>query len=207
MYCYIFGALPVNEFNFKINDNDIVIAADAGLKNIEKFNISPDYIIGDFDSLGYKPDLDNTIVHPIEKDDTDTLLAIKKAFDLGYKNFRVFGCTGGRLDHTLANVQAASFITNNCGKAIFYGDSENFTVIKNDIYYFDESNAGNISIFALTSCNNVCIKGLYYELDNVKLTPDFPLGVSNKFINKKAEISVENGKLLIIWDNNEQNIY
>ena len=113
MYCYIFGAIPIDSFNLKINENDIVIAADAGIINVRKFNIKPDYIIGDFDSLGYTPTDSNTIIHPIEKDDTDTMLAVKLGFKKGYKDFRIFGGIGGRLDHTFANIQTASYIAEN----------------------------------------------------------------------------------------------
>ncbi len=201
MYCYIFGAMPIKSFDFNISETDLVIAADSGIKNTEKFNITPNLVIGDFDSLGYKPEGDNIITHPIEKDDTDTLLAVKYAFKKGYKSFRIFGCIGGRLDHTFANIQTASYIAENGGNAVFYGDNENFTVIKNSKIEFEEHHTGNLSVFALEECTNVNIKGLYYEMENGQLTPIFPLGVSNKFISKKAEISVENGTLLIIWEN------
>lgn len=200
MYCYIFGAIPVNSFDFKISENDIVIAADSGIINAQKFNIEPDYIIGDFDSLGYTPTDSNTIIHPIEKDDTDTMLAVKLGFEKGYKNFRIFGCIGGRLDHTFANIQTASYIAENNGKAVFYGNNENLTVIKNDKINFSEETKGNISIFALEDCKNVNIKGLYYELENGCLSTNFPLGTSNKFNDKEATISIEKGKLLIIWE-------
>ncbi len=202
MYCYIFGALPVEKFSFTITENDLVIAADAGTNNAKRLNITPNLIIGDFDSLGYIPNEGNTLIHPKEKDDTDTLLAIKEAFHKGYKNFRIFGCVGGRLDHTIANIQAASYITENGGNAIFYGNNENFTVIKNSKIEFEKNKTGNISIFALENCKNVSIKGLYYETENNNLSTNFPLGVSNKFINKYSLISVEKGKLLIIWENN-----
>lgn len=205
MYCYIFGALPVNTFYFNITDKDIVIAADSGIKNTQKFNISPDYIIGDFDSLGYKPDSENVLIYPVEKDDTDTLLAVKKALSMGYKSFRIFGCIGGRLDHTFANIQTAAFIAENGGNVVFYGNYENLTVIKDSEFEFTENNFGNISVFALTNCNNVNINGLFYELENGVLSPDFPLGVSNKFINKKASVSVKDGKLLILWESNNTN--
>ena len=200
MYCYIFGAIPIDTFNFKINENDIIIAADAGIKNTHKFNIKPDFIIGDFDSLGYTPTDSNTIIHPIEKDDTDTMLAVKYGFEKGFKNFRIFGGIGGRLDHTFANIQTASYIAENDGNAVFYGKNECFTVIKNNEINFPKESKGNISIFALEDCKNVNINGLYYELENGCLSPDFPLGVSNKFNNKEATISVEEGKLLIIWE-------
>lgn len=201
MICYIFGALPVDNFNFKITEDDFVIAADSGLKNTDKFNITPDIIIGDFDSLGYKPESDNVIPYPIEKDDTDTLLAIKYALKLGYKNFRIFGCIGGRLDHTIANIQAAMYITENGGSSIFYGNTENFTIIKNSRFDFAEIYSGNVSVFALEESKKINIKGLFYEVENGELTPNFPLGVSNKFINKEASVSVKEGKLLLIWEN------
>lgn len=201
MYCYIFGAMPVKSFNFEISKNDIVIAADSGIKNAQKFNIEPDYIIGDFDSLGFIPQKDNTIIYPVEKNDTDTMLAVKLGFEKGYKSFRIFGCLGGRLDHTFANIQTATYITENNGDSVFYGDNENFTVIKNNKITFNETHRGNISIFALENSENVSIKGTYYELENGVLSPDFPLGASNKFNNKPTCISVEQGKLLIIWEN------
>lgn len=200
MYCYIFGALPVDSFGFQIEENDIVIAADAGIINTRKFSIKPDYIIGDFDSLGFTPTDIKTIIHPIEKDDTDTMLAVKSGFEKGYKKFRIFGCIGGRLDHTFANIQTASYITENSGSAVFYGNNENFTVIKNNKITFSEKNKGNISIFALENCRNVNINGTYYELENGALSANFPLGTSNKFNNKEATVSVEEGKLLIIWE-------
>lgn len=200
MYCYIFGAIPIDTFDFKFNKNDIVIAADAGIKNTHKFNIKPDFIIGDFDSLGYTPTDSNTIIHPIEKDDTDTMLAVKFGFEKGYNNFRIFGGIGGRLDHTFANIQTSSYIAENNGNAVFYGNNECFTVIKNNEIKFPKESRGNISIFALEDCKKVNINGLYYELENACLSPDFPLGVSNKFNNKEATISVEEGKLLIIWE-------
>lgn len=205
MYCYIFGALPIEAFDFEISKEDLVIAADAGINNTHRFDIKPDYIIGDFDSLGYTPTDKNTIIHPVEKDDTDTMLAVKAGLKMGYKNFRIFGGVGGRLDHTFANIQTACYIVENNGTAIFYGIKENFTVIKNNHITFCKENKGNISIFALEECENVNIKGAYYELENGKLSVNFPLGTSNKFNNKEVTISVEKGKILIIWERQGKN--
>lgn len=205
MFCYIFGALPVEEFNFEILKEDLVIAADAGIKNAQHFGIIPDYIIGDFDSLGYTPTDKNTIIHPIEKDDTDTMLAVKSGLEKGYSNFRIFGGIGGRLDHSFANIQTACYIAENNGNAVFYGNNENFTVIKNNQITFHEESKGNLSIFALEECEDVNIKGAYYELENGRLSVNFPLGTSNKFNNKEVTISVGNGKLLIIWERQGEN--
>ena len=204
MYCYIFGAMPIDTFDFEISKDDIVIAADAGILNTKKLNITPDFIIGDFDSLGYVPSDSSTIVHPVEKDDTDTILAVKLGLSKGYKSFRIFGGLGGRLDHTYANIQTAAHIAENGGNALFFGNKENLTVLKNSQIRFTKDNKGNISIFALEDCENVNIKGTYYELENGTLSADFPLGVSNKFNNKDVTISVENGKLLIIWERQDK---
>lgn len=205
MFCYIFGALPVEEFNFEILKEDLVIAADAGIKNAQHFGIIPDYIIGDFDSLGYTPTDKNTIIHPIEKDDTDTMLAVKSGLEKGYSNFRIFGGIGGRLDHSFANIQTACYIAENNGNAVFYGNNENFTVIKNNQITFHKESKGNLSIFALEECEDVNIKGAFYELENGRLSVNFPLGTSNKFNNKEVTISVGNGKLLIIWERQGEN--
>ena len=205
MYCYIFCAMPIDSFDYIINKEDIVIAADSGIINTQKFNIKPDYIIGDFDSLGYTPSDSNTIIHPIEKDDTDTMLAVKLGLEKGYKNFRIFGGIGGRLDHTYANIQTASYVSENGGNAIFYGSNENLTVLKNNQITFDKENKGNISIFALEESKNVNIKGTYYELNNGNLSINFPLGTSNKFNNQETVISVDNGKLLVIWERQREN--
>lgn len=202
--CYIFGSLDVSEFDFKINDEDIVIAADAGLKNTEKFKITPDYVVGDFDSLCYTPKGTNVIRHPVQKDETDTILAVDVGFEKGYKDFIILGCLGGRLDHTFASIQTAAYIAEKGGNAVLIDNETYLTVIKNNKICFTENNKGLISVFACSGrASGVSEQNLLYELNNAELTPDFPLGVSNEFIGKKSTISVEDGKICIIW--NEKN--
>ncbi len=204
--CIIFGALKINTegFNLNKNDNDIVIAADKGLETLKELNIKANYIIGDFDSLGYIPEGENIIKHPKIKDDTDTMLCVKTALNMGYKYFEIYGCIGGRLDHTIANIQTASYIADNNGVAVFF-DTESktaLTVIKTNSISFSTDCKGNISVFSLCDKSvGVNEKGLLYELSDAVLTADFPLGVSNEFMGKSSSISVKNGKLCIIWDN------
>ncbi len=203
--CIIFGALEINTegFNLYKNENDIIIAADKGLETLKELNIKPDYIIGDFDSLGYIPEGKNIIKHPKIKDDTDTMLCIKTALNMGYNYFEIYGCIGGRLDHTIANIQTASFIADNNSFAVFF-DNENktaLTVIKNSSISFSSECKGNISVFSVCDkSTGVTEKGFLYELSDAVLTADFPLGVSNEFIGKNSLINVEKGKLCIIWN-------
>lgn len=205
--CWIFGALEVRESCFNVNENDLVIAADAGLNTLKQKNITPDLIVGDFDSLGMKPEGDNVIAHPVRKDDTDTLLALKLGLSKGYRSFIIYGGLGGKLDHTLANIQTASFAAENGANAVFIADDTFLTVIKNSSISFSEKCEGRISVFAIGGTSSgVTEKGLLYELNDTDISPDFPVGVSNEFTGKKAFISVSDGKLCVIW-NGKNNSY
>ena len=132
------------------------------------------------------------------------MLCVKTALDMGYKYIEVYGCIGGRLDHTIANIQTASYIAENNGVAVFYDDKNKtaLTVIKNNSISFLPECNGNISVFSVSDKSiGVNEKGLFYELTDGVLTNDFPLGISNEFIGKESFVSVKNGKLCIIWDN------
>ena len=199
--CFIFGSMPIEEIPIMPCDNDLIIAADAGLKNAERFNLKPDYIVGDFDSLEYVPDGSNVIKHPVKKDETDTILAVDVAFEKGYNNFIIYGCLGGRLDQTIASIQTAAYITEKGGNAVFIDNETYMTVINNNNICFSEDNKGTVSVFSLSEKSyGVCENGLLYELENAELTSDYPLGVSNEFIKKDAKISVEKGKICVIWN-------
>ncbi len=202
--CFIFGSMATDKIPLTPSEGDLIIAADGGLKTLEKFNIKPDLIVGDFDSLNYIPKGDNVIKHPVQKDETDTILAVDTAINKGYYNFVVYGCLGGRLDHTVASIQTASYIAEKGGNAVFIDCDTFLTVIKNSEIKFNEENEGLISIFAVSGiAEGVNAKNLLYALDNAKLTPDYPLGVSNEFTGENADICVSKGKLCIIWNGNK----
>ena len=203
--CIIFGALPVDKSIIKIHNDDFVIAADAGLNTLNEYGISPNLILGDFDSFqGIIPTGDNVILHPTKKDDTDTILAIKEGLNKGFKEFIIYGCLGGRLDHTFANIQAACFVAENGGNAVLINNETYLTVLKDSSIDFSSDCSGNISVFAVSEeATGVTEANLLYELNNATLSPDFPLGISNEFIGKNATVSVEKGKLCIIWDNTD----
>ena len=202
--CYIFGALDCSPVDFKPQENDLIIAADGGYRTLKKLNIKPDLVVGDFDSLGVIPENESIVKHPVKKDDTDTLLAIKIGLEKGYKSFVIYGAVGGRLDHTVATIQAAAFVAENGGTAYIYDGNYTVTAIKNSAIKFKASSKGYISVFALSGiAKGVTIKGLLYELNNAEITPSFPLGVSNEFIGKDSEISIADGVLTIIFEGNK----
>ena len=202
MRCFIFGALTVNYMPIKPTENDYIIAADKGYEHIKKLGFPPNLIVGDFDSLGFVPQGENVKRLNVKKDDTDTAHAAMLAFDKGYREFIFYGCTGGKLEHSIANVQLAKAIAEKGGKALFIGDNESFTVIKDSSIAFDERHNGRISVFSLSDVSEgVTEEGLLYSLNDATLYNDNPLGVSNEFIGIHSKISVKNGFLLIITEN------
>ncbi|MDR1560032.1 MAG: thiamine diphosphokinase, partial [Clostridiales bacterium] len=103
---------------------DYVIAADGGLRHLERAGVAPDLIVGDFDSLGHTPDAGNIVKLNVEKDDTDTMSAVRIGLKRGFRLFYIHCGMGGRLDHTLANIQTLAFILRAGGMGVLFGEKE-----------------------------------------------------------------------------------
>lgn len=199
--CYIFGAALGLPESFNPSADDLIIAADAGYLKLKELGVTPHITVGDFDSLEKTPTDTEIIKHPIRKNDTDTLLAVKIGLDKGYKRFCLYGCAGGRLDHTLANLQTLSFIASNKACGYLKGEDFTATALKDSSLEFSSEKKGNISVFSATDECEISIDGLLYTLDNSRITYNFPLGVSNEFIGKKSKITVHKGTAIIVWQN------
>ena len=199
--CVIFCAGEFDTLAAPVGDG-LVIAADGGYRHCVHLGIHPDVILGDFDSLGYAPE--GSQVFPVEKDDTDSMLAVRRGLSLGCNRFLIYGgLDGPRLDHTIANLQTLQSLADQGAQGIFVGKSSLATVISGGCVRFPARSEGLISVFCMGSdANGVTIQGLQYELSGGTLSAGFPLGVSNHFIGRSSEISVENGSLLIIYDRN-----
>ena len=111
--------------------DDVVVAADGGLSHLQARGITPTLTVGDFDSLGTSPSGENVMTFPVEKDDTDTMLAVKILWERGVREFRLLAGTGGRSDHTLANLQTLLWVARRGGRAVLCGEGECFTVLHN----------------------------------------------------------------------------
>lgn len=198
--CVIFCAAGFDALAAPLKEEDLVIAADGGLIHTEKLHITPHIILGDFDSLGYAPEGAN--VFPVEKDDTDAMLAVRRGLQLGYREFVLYGSLDGpRLDHTVANFQTLGYLCDHGASGYLVGKSYIVTALRNGTLRFPAGCTGTVSVFCLgEAAGGVTIRGLYYPLEKGTLTPYFPLGVSNHFTGEAAEISVETGTLLVLWD-------
>lgn len=201
--CYITGAGSHHYFdNFTPEDDDLVIAADGGYIFNSLHNIRTDIVIGDLDSLeddSLSGDENLIKLNPV-KDETDMLCAVNKGIEKGYTEFHLFGGTGGRTAHTIANLQLLNYLALKGMQGFLYSENEVMTVIRNGSISFDSSKNGYISVFAAdTECEGVTETGLKYTVDGYSMNNHFPVGVSNEFIGQNSTISVKKGSLLIIY--------
>ena len=196
----IFCAAEFDRLAEAVGPEDFVLAADGGLRHLEQLNIRPHGILGDFDSLGYTPR--GAEVFPVEKDDTDAMLAARKGLELGYREFLFYGALDGpRLDHTVANFQTLQFLADRGASAYLVGRDYLVSVVKNGTLAFPAGAKGIVSVFCMGSdARGVTLTGLHYPLENGTLTAGFPLGVSNHFTGTDARITVTDGSLLVLWD-------
>lgn len=198
--CLIFCAAEFDSLACPICDGDYILAADGGLRHLEKLNLVPHGIIGDFDSLGYIPE--GAQVFPVEKDDTDAMLAARKGLELGFREFIFYGSLDGRrLDHTIANFQTLQFLHDHGATGYLVGKDYLVTVAGEETLKFPAEAAGILSLFCLgPNAEGVTLENLHYPLSKSTLASGFPLGVSNHFIGKPARITVEKGSILALWD-------
>ena len=198
--CIIFCAAEFDTLVEPIEKEDCVLAADGGFAHLKKLGLEPTGVIGDFDSLGYVPG--DARVYPVEKDDTDAMLAARLGLEQGCDRFVIYGgLDGPRLDHTLANFQTLQFLADRGGESYLVGRDYLVTVLKQGRLRFPAEATGILSVFCMgEDAKGVNLRNLQYPLENGTLTAGFPLGVSNHFIGKPAEISLESGSLLILWD-------
>ena len=197
--CVIFSAGEFKELCTPVEADHLLIAADGGLAHLEQLGLKPDIILGDFDSLGYIPQ--GAEVYPVEKDDTDTMLAIKKGLELGCDRFYLYGAADGKwVDHTLANFQALHYLAERGARGWLIGNLQIITAIHNDKLVLPPSCCQELSIFCLgKDARGVSIRGMKYELEDGVLTASFPLAARNQFVQKTATVEVKDGTLLLIW--------
>ncbi len=212
----------------ELYEADYVIACDKGWQYAERLGLSPDLILGDFDSV--PPPMTSVPVEhfPTRKDDTDTMLAARRALAMGYRDIAVACAFGGRFDHALANLQTAAFLASHGARTRLVGtdtDALAFAGANADALAFDRTDidvrtfAGantdapafvrterfprrdgwSLSVFALSDiCQGVSIRGTEYVCTDETLTNTFPIGISNAWASEEAEISVRSGILLVM---------
>ncbi len=183
-----------------IAPNDYIICADSGYDYAIDAGIYPDLLIGDFDSIKALPKCDNTITLPVEKDVTDSVAAFDEGVKLGYTSFVLFGGTGGRFEHTFANISLMADASRKNLDFIMIDDKHIFRSITNSSLKIPYRPNQQVSVFAYGGkAVGVTEKGFHYSLNDYDLCVfNGSLGTSNDIIEEYGEISVKSGTLVII---------
>ena len=202
--CVIVGGTDISNYdriNTIITSEDYVIFCDSGLKHMQKLAAMPSLIVGDFDSHE-NPQLDiETIVLPCEKDDTDTVFAVKEAIRRGYTDFLLIGVIGARLDHTLGNVYILEYLDEHGLKGKIIDDYSEMELVSREPAYIEDSYAFFSLINITGIAKGITIENAKYLLKDAEITCGYQYGVSNEVISgQTAKVSVKEGKLLLIKD-------
>lgn len=198
--CIIFCAGERGEIDFELHHDDFVICCDAGFKAACEMGIEPDLIMGDFDSYSEKlPDGIETMRFPVEKDDTDSMLAVREGLKRGYREFVLLFPLGGRLDHTYANIQTLAFLLEHGAEGILIGPRDTVRLLRNGTLTLDRKENKTFSLFAfMGTAKGVSLSGMQYSLDNAEVTEAFPIGLGNHILEPQGIVTVTDGTLLII---------
>lgn len=204
--CVIVGGAEIKNYDLireYLKNDDFFIFCDSGLNHQEKLCFKPNLIIGDFDSHS-KPSLNNEfeiIVLPCEKDDTDTIFAVKEAIKRGYNDVLMIGVVGGRMDHTLGNVYSLFMLSSKKIKAKILDDySEMEIILQGERVRVNKKFKYFSIVNILGKAKGIDITGAKYNLNNAEITSEYQYGISNEVSkdNEEAEIFVREGSLLLI---------
>ena len=200
--CVLIGAGEIKDYESAkalVNEDDTVVCADGGYVHAEKMGLEIDCVIGDFDS-SEKPDCFSTRILPVEKDVTDTFYCAQEFVNRGYTDFLLLGMSGGRFDHTYANIQTLCYLSNRNCNAVMIDETNKIYILKENEAIIHFTGYPNISFFSLfADVDNLEIKNAKYNLSSYKLKADDPLCVSNSFVDE-ADIFIKksSGSLLVV---------
>ena len=200
--CVIIGGAEIQAYAYIrscLREDDFLVFCDSGLRHMEALEAKPDLIVGDFDSH-CNPHLDvETIVLPHEKDDTDTMYAVKEMVKRGCDEFLLLGVIGARLDHTLGNVAILLYLDSLGKRASILDDYSEMEIVSRKPAQIDE----RYEFFSLLNISGIAkgidIENAKYPLRDAEISCEYPYGVSNEVLpGKTARVTVRCGRLLLI---------
>ena len=203
--CVIVGGASIGDYETvgaMLRQDDYMIYCDCGLRHMDGLGAEPDLIVGDFDSYS-NPEMETeTIVLPCEKDDTDTVFAVKEAIRRGFEDFLLIGVVGERLDHTLVNVSILLMLDSEGKEGTIIDDYSEMEIVSDRCEMpciIDDSYVYFSLINISGTARGVNIRGAKYTLENAEITCEYQYGVSNEVLTGcTAEVSVGEGRLLLV---------
>ena len=183
-----------------LREDDFVIACDRGYLYAKGQGIRPDLLVSDYDS--YDGPVEQSVsverFRP-EKDDTDTMIAIRYAVEHGFEELVLFSALGGRLDHLLGNLQAIVYAQAHGVRASILSPDTRVYTLSGGSLRLSRQPGWSLSVLAAEDrCTGLSIRGAKYPLEDAVLTNRFPLGVSNEWAEETAEITIREGIVLVV---------
>ena len=203
MRCVIISGSPdtnVEEIKSLCTSDDFIVCADSGYSFAKKAGLTPNLIIGDFDSLKEElPQNTEVVKLNTHKDDTDTEHCVMECIRRGYKDFLLLGSIGGRTDHTFANIATLAFLSEYNYNGIARNNGEEIRILKEGSYEMNNKKGLIFSVFPY-GCEsvNVTYKGAEYMLNNKTLTYNVSRGISNVFVDDEAVITINRGRAILL---------
>lgn len=198
--CVIVSSMDVSpDMRRLVPPDAFIIGADAGWQRAVQIGLQPHLALGDFDSAGSLPQNINTLRLPAEKNDTDTHYAAKYAVEHGFENVVLLGATGGRLDHTVANLHTLLYLAQHGVKNKLADAHTRVYCMPPGTLSLQAHKGCYLSVFAAGgTAGGVVLAGVKYPLHNAVLTPAYPLGISNEFAAETATVTLAEGYLYVM---------
>ena len=192
-----------NEIKKNISSDDYIISVDGGAEHLRKMNITPNILIGDFDSANSE-DLNyfigqgiDTYKFPIEKDMTDSELAIERAVEAGADELLLIGATGSRIDHSFANVLLLKKCLDFGIKACIIDDNNQIYMF-NSTFTLQKQDGYKLSLIPISEkVTGVTTEGLKYKLEDATMFLGMSWGISNEFLEDNITVNINEGVLLV----------
>ena len=200
--CVIVGGAGIREYQRireSLRGDDWFVYCDGGLKHVQELGREPNLIIGDFDSHE-QPETDTeTIVLPCEKDDTDTVYAVKEAVRRGFRDFLLIGVTGERFDHTFGNISLLLYLDSQGIPACILDDYSEMRIVSRETAEVKEDCSWFSLLNISGTAKGITIRGAKYPLTDGEITSEYQYGISNEVLpGKTAHVSVREGRLLLV---------
>ena len=200
--CVVVGGADINNYEYIrgcLREDDYIVFCDSGQKHMDNLGVKPNLIVGDFDSYE-NPNLDvETIELPCEKDDTDTVFAVKEAIKRGFDEFVLIGVVGARLDHTLGNVSILMYLDSLSKKGVIIDDYSEMEIVSKEPAFIEDSFAYFSLINVSGKAKGIVVENAKYPIDNAEITCEYQYGISNEVMKGEiAKVSVGDGQLLLV---------
>ena len=200
--CVIVGGAGIREYQRireSLRGDDWFVYCDGGLKHVQELGREPNLIVGDFDSHEQPATDTETIVLPCEKDDTDTVYAVKEAVRRGFRDFLLIGVTGERFDHTFGNISLLLYLDSLGIPACILDDYSEMSIISRETEEVKEDCSWFSLLNISGTAKGITIRGAKYPLTDGEITSEYQYGISNEVLpGETVRVSVREGRLLLV---------